>query len=138
LLSDNVDLDEVESYCLVEEAFHLTGVVSAAAAAKLFYTKRLDAVRALFSLLHAHIVGYGSLADTTFNIIEGTNVELLKETNDNNETVVLKNLCREVKMSSVSFRDAMHGSLSQVENFNRELVPRVDCISRECLVSFFS
>lgn len=136
LVSEVLNLDEVESYELIEEAFDQTGEVSAAVAAGLFYSKRLAAVRSLFTLLYAHVTGYGLVTDRIFEVVEKFNVELLSEhLEKGKETLLITNLCRSVRTTVAGMKDAAHSSMSFICDLNRRMVPRVDSMNLECLVS---
>jgi len=130
-----LNLDEVESYELIEEAFDLTGEVSAAVAAGLFYSKRLAAVRSLFSLLYAHVTGYGMVTERIFEVVEKFNVELLSERLEGGkETLLITNLCRSVRTTVAGMKDAVHSNMSYICDINRRMIPRVERMNLECLV----
>lgn len=136
LVSEVLNLDEVESYELIEEAFDQTGEVSAEVAAGLFYSKRLAAVRSLFTLLYVHVTGYGMVTDRIFEVVEKFNVELLSEHPEaGKETLLITNLCRSVRTTVAGMKDAAHSGISHVCDLNRRMVPRVDSMNLECLVS---
>ncbi len=130
LLSDELDLDEIECVGLVEEGKNKSGRVSAAAGAGEYYEKRLAAIHSLMTMLVTQVSGYGSVDDVLFDIVEQCNVGLLKE-GDGSSTVLVKNLCRSVKESVTALKDVRTSRLQYVENSLYS--KRTDCMYNESM-----
>jgi len=130
LLSDELNLNEIECVDLIEEALRKTGKVSAAAAAGEFYGKRAAAVHCLTTLLITQVSGYGSIGDEIFGVVEDFNVGMLKEKRDGSGLLV-KNICRRIQESTSAMKDVLHSKLMYIEN--SMYGSRAECMYKESL-----
>lgn len=130
LLSDELDLDEIECVGLIEDGLRKTSRVSAAAGAGEYYEKRLSAIHCLMTLLMTQVSGYGSIRDETFHIVEQCNVRLLKES-DQNSTVLVRNICDSVKQCIAALKDVRSSKLQYVEN--SLYTKRTECMYNESM-----
>ena len=130
LLSDELDLDEIECAGLVEEGRNKTGRVSAAAGAGEYYDKRMAAIHCLMTMLVTQVSGYGSIKDEIFDIVEQCNVGLLQE-GDGTSTKLVKNLCASARQSIAALKDFRSSRLQYVENSLYS--KRTDCMYNETI-----
>ena len=99
LLSDELDLDELECVSLIE----LTApVVSADAAIVEYYERRSSAINCLITLLVTQVNGYGFVQDDVYAVVEKFNLSTLlgmgAEENDvgGGATLLVTNLCSSI------------------------------------------
>ena len=130
LLSDEFDLDEIECVGLIQEGKEKTGAVSAAAGAGVYYERRAAAIGCLMTLLITQISKYGSVSDEIFNVVERFNVGLLKES-EGSSSVLVRNLCRLIKETTVALRDVSRTTIHVIEQSKQR--SRTEIMYNECL-----
>jgi len=101
LLSDELDLDELECVSLIETT---APIVSIEAAMVEFFERRSSAINCLITLLVTQMNGYGSVQDDLFAAVETFNMETLLGVKGGGEeggrTVLVGNLCASVRATA--------------------------------------
>lgn len=104
LLSDELDLDELECVSLIETT---APIVSAEAAMEEYFERRSSAINCLITLLVTQVSGYGNVHDDLFAVVEKFNMSTLLGMGCNHggkeeSTILVSNLCASIKETAAS------------------------------------
>jgi len=131
LLSDELGLDELTSLALVLAAQEQSGMVSAAAAAGIYYEERLASVQSLTLLFHSQVVGSDVLEPDVYATIAACNAALLAEEREG-KTIFVHRLVDLIRSGTLPTNGT---PLSQCIDSCGRAVGHAQLKQRECLVS---
>lgn len=132
LLSDDLQLDELDCLAYILAAQEQTGQVSARAAAGVYYEERLAAIQSVLVLFHAQVTGSGVLPSETYSIVATFNAALLSKIQDG-RTVILHRIADLIQSSSLCLSDGTR--LPEVVDKYGRVLDRAQVFQRECTVS---